>query len=44
MSNKTENAMDYPEHEGTYSLFLALSKYGTIAVIVLLLLMAFFLL
>jgi hypothetical protein len=44
MSDKTENAMDYPEHESTYELFIAMSKYGSIAVIVILVLMAFFLL
>ncbi|WP_306258105.1 aa3-type cytochrome c oxidase subunit IV [Pararhizobium sp. IMCC21322] len=44
MSDETENAMDYPEHESTYELFLAMSKYGTIAVSVILILMAIFLL
>lgn len=44
MSEKTENAMDYPEHESTYELFIAMSKYGSIAVIVILVLMAIFLL
>nr|WP_102959218.1 aa3-type cytochrome c oxidase subunit IV [Mangrovicella endophytica] len=36
--------MDYPEHERTYSGFLALFKWGTVAVVILLILMAFFLL
>ncbi|WP_082491026.1 aa3-type cytochrome c oxidase subunit IV [Aureimonas sp. Leaf454] len=36
--------MDYAEHRRTYSGFLAMFKYGTIAVIVLLILMAMFLL
>lgn len=39
-----ENAMDYPEHDKTYALFLAMTKYGTISVIIILVLMAFFLL
>ncbi len=44
MSDETENAMDYQEHESTYELFIAMSKYGSIAVIVILVLMAIFLL
>lgn len=44
MSEETKNAMDYPEHESTYDLFIALSKYGSIAVIAILVLMAIFLL
>ncbi|PCJ90284.1 MAG: aa3-type cytochrome c oxidase subunit IV [Hyphomicrobiales bacterium] len=43
MSDDAKNAMDYPEHESTYDLFIALSKYGTISMIVLLVLMAIFL-
>ncbi|MCX5480883.1 aa3-type cytochrome c oxidase subunit IV [Kaistia geumhonensis] len=39
-----DNAMDYPEHERTYAFFTALTKWGTIAVVVILILMAFFLL
>jgi len=35
---------DYPEHERTYLGFLALMKWGTIAVVCLLVLMAYFLL
>lgn len=38
------NAMDYAEHEKTYSLFLTLTKYGVIAVVAILILMAIFLL
>lgn len=44
MSDDTQNAMDYPEHEKTYALFLAMAKWGTVAVIVILVLMAIFLL
>jgi hypothetical protein len=33
-------AMDYPAHEKTYSAFLALAKYGTIACVVLMIAMA----
>ncbi|MEJ1160977.1 aa3-type cytochrome c oxidase subunit IV [Prosthecomicrobium sp. N25] len=36
-------AMDYAEHEKTYRMFLALTKWGTISIIVLLILMAIFL-
>jgi len=39
-----ESAMDYKEHENTYALFLGMAKYGTIAIVVILILMAFFLL
>lgn len=35
--------MDYPEHERTYDNFLTLFKWGTIALIVLMALMALFL-
>lgn len=35
-----DNAMDYPEHEKTYSLFLAMTKYGSIAIILVLIFMA----
>lgn len=38
-----ESAMDYSEHERTYAGFLAFTKYGTIAVVVILVLMALFL-
>ena len=35
---------DYPAHRSTYEAFVGLTKYGTIALVILLLLMAFFLL
>ena len=35
--------MDYAEHEKTYALFVAMFKYGTIGLVVLMALMAFFL-
>lgn len=38
------STMDYAEHEKTYKLFLAMTKWGTVSVIVLLVLMAIFLL
>jgi Bacterial aa3 type cytochrome c oxidase subunit IV len=34
-------AMDYPEHEKSYRLFLDMAKYGTLHVIALLIAMAF---
>lgn len=37
------NAMDYPEHERTYAMFLAMAKWGTIHIAVILILMAIFL-
>ncbi|MBN9026378.1 MAG: aa3-type cytochrome c oxidase subunit IV [Rhizobiales bacterium] len=39
-----ESPMDYAEHERTYAFFTGLTKYGTIACIVVLVLMAIFLL
>jgi hypothetical protein len=36
--------MDYAEHERTYDLFITLTKWGSLSVIVILVLMAFFLL
>ena len=39
-----ETVMDYPEHNKTYELFLGMAKWGTISVIIILVLMAFFLL
>ena len=39
----TADGNDYIEHEKTYLFFLNLAKYGTGAVIVLLILMAYFL-
>lgn len=38
-----ESAMDYSEHDRTYAGFLAFTKYGTAAVVVILVLMALFL-
>jgi hypothetical protein len=39
----TADGNDYAEHERTYRFFLGLAKYGTAAIIVLLILMAYFL-
>ena len=39
-----ETAMDYSEHERTYHFFIGLTKDGTVAVVILLILMAIFLL
>jgi Bacterial aa3 type cytochrome c oxidase subunit IV len=39
----TADGNDYAEHEKTYQFFLHLAKYGTGAIIVLLILMAYFL-
>ena len=36
--------MDYPEHERTYGAFVFFAKYGTAAVALVVILMAFFLL
>lgn len=44
MAEHHETAMDYAEHERTYAGFLAMTKWGTIAVVVILVLMAIFLL
>jgi hypothetical protein len=35
---------DYAEHDRTYSFFVGLTKWGVIAVVIILILMAFFLL
>lgn len=43
LSDGNEN-MDYAQHQQTYGLFTALVKYGTIAVAIILILMALFLL
>ncbi|HEY0220217.1 MAG TPA: aa3-type cytochrome c oxidase subunit IV [Afipia sp.] len=40
----TADGMDYPAHEQSYEGFLAMTKYGTIGVIMILVLMAIFLL
>lgn len=42
--NTTATAMDYAEHERTYAMFVNFVKYGTGAIVVLLVLMALFLL
>lgn len=39
-----QNAMDYAEHERTYETFVALTKWGAIGVVAILVLMAIFLL
>jgi hypothetical protein len=39
----TATGNDYAAHEATYRGFLALVKYGTLAIVVILILMAFFL-
>ncbi|HEV7285639.1 MULTISPECIES: aa3-type cytochrome c oxidase subunit IV [Kaistia] len=39
----SDSPMDYPEHERTYAFFTGLTKYGTIACVVILVLMAIFL-
>lgn len=41
---KKKTAMNYKEHEKTYDLFLMMTKYGTVAVVIVLILMAIFLL
>lgn len=40
----TAEGNDYPEHERTYRFFIGLVKWGTISVVVILILMATFLL
>lgn len=40
----TADGMDYPAHEQAYESFLAMTKYGTIGVVTILVLMAIFLL
>lgn len=40
----TATGTDYDEHARTYDGFINLSKYGTVAVVIVLILMAFFLL
>ena len=39
----TADGMDYPAHEATYEGFINLVKYGTSAVVLILILMAYFL-
>ncbi len=38
---KPANAMDYPEHEKTYDLFIRMSVWGTVACVALMIAMAF---
>jgi hypothetical protein len=42
MSEGNEN-MDYPQHQRSFNLFIALVKYGTLSIAILLILMALFL-
>ncbi len=42
--SESHSAMDVEEHEKSYGLFVALTKWGTIGCVVLLILMAIFLL
>jgi hypothetical protein len=42
-THDTMPAMDYAEHERTYRGFLALAKWGIVATVVILALMAYFL-
>ncbi len=44
MNEKLNPVMDYEEHNKTYDLFVALFQYGTIASILVVVLMAIFLL
>jgi hypothetical protein len=39
----TADGNDYAEHEKTYKFFLGLAKYGTMIVVLILVLMAYFL-
>ena len=39
----TATGNDYAEHEKTYKFFIGLAKWGTVSVIILLILMAYFL-
>jgi hypothetical protein len=43
MADNHDSAMDYAEHERTYAMFMTLTKWGTISVVVILVLMAIFL-
>ncbi len=44
MAENTGSAMDYAEHDRTYALFIGMVKYGSAAIVVILILMALFLL
>ena len=39
-ASKATSAMDYPEHARTYELFLSLTKWSVIAIVVILILLA----
>jgi hypothetical protein len=39
----TADGNDYAEHEGTYAMFIAMTKWGVIFLVILLSLMAYFL-
>jgi aa3 type cytochrome c oxidase subunit IV len=43
LTYSTADGMDYPAHEATYEGFIKLVKYGTIAVVIIVALMAIFL-
>ncbi len=42
--SENDSAMDYEEHKATYAAFIKFSQWGTVGIIVLLILMAIFLL
>ena len=44
MADNHASAMDYAEHERTYAMFIGMVKYGSAAVVAVLVLMALFLL
>jgi hypothetical protein len=44
MADNHDSAMDYAEHDRTYALFIAMTKWGSVSIVVLLILMALFLL
>ena len=44
MADENASQMDYEEHNRTYDLFIKMVKYGTVATVVVLILMAVFLL
>ena len=39
----TATGNDYAEHEKTYKFFIGLAKWGTVSIVILLILMAYFL-
>lgn len=40
MSEKSPSAMDYAEHEKTYNLFIGLTKWSTVALVILMIILA----